>query len=45
MEIIGLIISIIALLLAIFTYFNHDIKIKKQSELINDYQSLLTSYN
>ncbi|OCK42839.1 hypothetical protein BA195_07995 [Tenacibaculum soleae] len=38
MEIIGLIISIIALLLAIFTYFNHDIKIKKQSELINDYQ-------
>lgn len=24
--------------MAIFTYFNHDIKIKKQSELINDYQ-------
>lgn len=29
MEIAGLVISIIALLLALFTYFKHDLKIKK----------------
>lgn len=38
MEIAGLVISIVALLLAIFTYFKHDLKIKKQSALINKYQ-------
>lgn len=38
MEIAGLVISIIALLLALFTYFKHDLKIKKQAALINKYQ-------
>ncbi|MFA5324841.1 MAG: hypothetical protein WC305_01590 [Bacteroidales bacterium] len=38
MEVAGLIISIIALLLALFTYFKHDLKIKKQAALINKYQ-------
>ena len=38
MEIAGLIISILALFLALFTYFKHDLKIKKQSSLLNKYQ-------
>lgn len=38
MEIAGLVISIIALLLALFTYFKHDLKNKKQAALINKYQ-------
>ena len=38
MEIAGLVISIIAFLLALFTYFKHDLKIKKQAALINKYK-------
>jgi len=38
MEVAGLIISISALLLALFTYFKHDWKIKKQATLLNKYQ-------
>ncbi len=37
MEIAGLVISIIALLLTLITYFKHDLKIKKQADLINKY--------
>jgi hypothetical protein len=38
MEIISLVLSIIAVLGSLFTYFNHDRKIKKQELLINDYE-------
>jgi hypothetical protein len=38
MEIVGLVISILALLLALFTYFKHDLKIKQQASLLNKYQ-------
>jgi hypothetical protein len=38
MEIIGLIISIFALIFSLFTYFYHDIKIKKQEQILNAYQ-------
>ncbi len=38
MEIIGIAISIIALILSVFTYFKHDIKIKQQERLLNEYQ-------
>ena len=38
MEIIGLILSILAIALSAYTYFNHDRKIKKQQKLLNDYQ-------
>ncbi len=38
MEIAGIVISILALSLSAFTYFNHDRKIKKQQKLINAYQ-------
>ena len=38
MEIAGLIVSLIALSLAIFTYFKHDLKIKKQDTLLKSYQ-------
>lgn len=37
MEILGLIISIIAILLSLFTYFKHDRKIKEQSKILNEY--------
>ncbi len=37
MEIVGLIISVIAILLSLFTYFKHDRKIKEQSKLLNEY--------
>ncbi|MBN2891094.1 MAG: hypothetical protein JXL97_04435 [Bacteroidales bacterium] len=37
MEIIGIILSILALSLSIFTYFKHDKKIKQQSRLLNEY--------
>lgn len=38
MEILGLIVSFLALGFSIFTYLKHDSKIKKQSALINQYQ-------
>jgi hypothetical protein len=38
MEIAGLTISILALLFSLCTYLKHDIKIKKQAALINEYQ-------
>jgi hypothetical protein len=38
MEIIGIAISIVALILSVFTYFKHDIKIKQQERLLNEYQ-------
>ena len=38
MEIAGLIISLIAISLALFTYFKHDITIKQQAKLLNKYQ-------
>ena len=38
MEFTGLIISILALMLAGFTYIKHDRKLNKQAELINKYQ-------
>ena len=38
MELIGIVISIIALILTVFTYFKHDIKIKQQERLLNEYQ-------
>ena len=38
MEEAGLVVSVIAISLSIFTYFKHDVKIKKQSKLINEYQ-------
>jgi hypothetical protein len=38
METAGLVISIIALLLTIITYFKHDNKLKKQEALLNKYQ-------
>ncbi|MGE4288961.1 MAG: hypothetical protein AB7E36_09745 [Salinivirgaceae bacterium] len=37
MEVFGLIVSFIALSLALFTYIKHDIKLKKQSAQLNDY--------
>lgn len=39
MEIVGLIISVIAILLSLFTYFKHDRKIKEQSKLLNEYNN------
>ncbi len=38
MELVGIIISIVALVLAGFTYVKHDRKLNKQAELINKYQ-------
>lgn len=38
MEIIVIALSTCALALSVFTYFNHDRKIKKQQKLINHYQ-------
>lgn len=38
MDIVGLIISCLALLLGFYTYCKHDKKIKKQDEKINQYQ-------
>jgi hypothetical protein len=38
MEIIGIVISLIALSLTLFTYFKHDLKIKQQAALLNKYQ-------
>lgn len=38
MNIAGLVISIIALLFTVFTYFRHDKRIKQQSALLNKYQ-------
>ncbi len=38
METASFIISLLAISLALFTYIKHDLKIKKQSELINNYQ-------
>ncbi|MBN2394935.1 MAG: hypothetical protein JXC36_00545 [Candidatus Atribacteria bacterium] len=38
MEILGLIISILALALTIITYILHDNRIKKQEKLLNEYQ-------
>ena len=38
MELGGLIISILAIGLSLYTYFKHDIKIKKQDKLLKDYQ-------
>lgn len=38
MDILGLIVSFIALFFGLFTYIKHDIKLKKQSEQINKYQ-------
>jgi len=35
---VGIVISIIALLFSLFTYFKHDKKIKKQAALLNAYQ-------
>lgn len=37
MDIVGIIISLIALFLSAFTYFKHDKKIKEQSALLNKY--------
>lgn len=37
MEIAGFILSILALLFSAFIYIKHDIKIKKQSKLLNEY--------
>jgi hypothetical protein len=37
MEIIGLLISIMAISLSLFTYFKHDKKIKEQSRILNEY--------
>jgi hypothetical protein len=38
MEVAGLIISILALIFTGFTYFNHDVKIKRQERLLNEYE-------
>lgn len=38
MEIAGLIISILAIIFSLITYLIHDIKIKKQEKLLNEYQ-------
>jgi hypothetical protein len=38
MEILSLIVSVIAILCSIFTYFIHDRKLKKQETQINEYQ-------
>lgn len=38
MAIIGIVISLIALMFSLFTYFKHDLKIKQQSALLNKYQ-------
>ena len=38
MTIASLIISILAILFSLYTYFVHDKKIKDQTKLINDYQ-------
>jgi len=38
MEIMGIFLSIVAITLSVYTYFNHDRKIKKQQKLLNDYQ-------
>lgn len=38
MEVASIILSLLAFLGSIFTYFNHDIKIKKQEKRLNDYQ-------
>ena len=37
MGIVGIIISILALSLSIFTYLKHDKKIKQQSKMLNKY--------
>ena len=38
MDIAGIAISLIALTLSLFTYFKHDLKIKKQDTLLKSYQ-------
>lgn len=38
MELYSLIISVLALIASIFTYFKHDKKLKEQERKINDYQ-------
>lgn len=38
MEIAGIVISLFALSLSVFTYFKHDLKIKKQDALLKSYQ-------
>jgi len=38
MEIIGIVISLFALTLSLFTYFKHDLKIKRQDALLKEYQ-------
>ncbi|MFC2128111.1 hypothetical protein ACFLRU_07035, partial [Bacteroidota bacterium] len=38
MEYASIVISVLAILFSVFTYFKHDAEIKKQSKLINDYQ-------
>lgn len=38
MEIFGIVISLLALSLSLFTYFKHDLKIKKQDALLKEYQ-------
>lgn len=35
---LSLVVSIIALILTVYTYFIHDSKLKKQEHLLNDYQ-------
>jgi len=37
MEIAGFVISLIAILFALFTYIKHDLKLKKQASLLNKY--------
>lgn len=38
MEIAGIVISIIALFLSLFTYIKHDVRIKQQAAKLNEYQ-------
>lgn len=38
MEIAGFVLSILALIFSAFIYIKHDIKIKRQSKLLNEYQ-------
>jgi hypothetical protein len=37
MEFVSIAISIVAILFSVFTYYKHDVKIKNQSKLINQY--------
>lgn len=38
MEIVGIAIALLALALSLFTYFKHDLRIKKQDALLKSYQ-------